>query len=198
MFLRMEKGDLGEEGLEPGRVFGLLVLDFGVVLQWSLGLIRLLMSLEEALLLVLQRKRGVEGLLLDKKPSFAQLLGLGLGLGICCPPLLTCCESCACLSTKWGSLSLGIVVQKALLHPVPITMFPKFKIQETLMDLKKLTKKEEETREESRGGIEDIEISAQTYSQSLFFSSLNLIFASIRTKKIAASIKCLRSVSSFL
>lgn len=97
MFLRMEKGDLGEDGLEPRKVFGLLVLDFGVVLQWSFGLIRLLMSLEEALLLVLQRKRGVEGLLLDKKPSFAQLLGVG----ICCPPLLlTCCESCACLSTK--------------------------------------------------------------------------------------------------
>lgn len=43
MFLRMEKGDLGEDGLEPRRV---LVLDFGVVLQWSLGL---LMSLEDAL-----------------------------------------------------------------------------------------------------------------------------------------------------
>lgn len=97
VFLRIEKGDLGEDGLEPRRVFGLLMLDFGVVLQWSLGLIRLLISLEFALL-VLQRKRGVEGLLLDKKPSFEQLLGLGLGLGICCP--FCCCESCACLSTK--------------------------------------------------------------------------------------------------
>lgn len=97
MFLRIEKGDLGEEGLEPSKVLGLFVLDLGVVLQWSLGLIRVLMSLEEALLLVLHRKRGVEGLLLDKKPSFTQLLGLGLGT--CCPPplLFTCCES---LSTK--------------------------------------------------------------------------------------------------
>lgn len=70
-------------------------------------------------------------------------------------------------------------MQKALLHPVPISQ--KFKIQENLMDLKKLTKKlkdyEEEEEEEKDRNKEskDIEISAQTYSQCLFFS-LNLIF----------------------
>lgn len=49
-------------------------------------------------------------LALEKNPSFAHRLGLGLGLG-----LVVCC-----LSEIVVSRSLGIVVQKALLQPVPI------------------------------------------------------------------------------
>lgn len=89
LFLRIENGDLGEEGLEPKRGLGFLVEVFGVllvVLQWNFGLMRGVSFVEggwEAAL-VLQRKRGVEGLLpLNKRPNLAQLLGLGLGLGIC-------------------------------------------------------------------------------------------------------------------
>lgn len=47
---------------------------------------------------------------LEKNPSFTHLLGLGLGLGL----------AVCCLSEIVVSRSLGIVVQKALLQPVPI------------------------------------------------------------------------------
>ena len=59
--------------------------------------------------------RGVEGLLLPmKNPSFVQLLGLGITLGL---GLLCCCFSETVVVT---SESRGIVVQNALLQPVPI------------------------------------------------------------------------------
>lgn len=55
----------------------------------------------------MQRKRGVEGLLPpERKPNRAQLLGLGLGLGL---P--------GCLSDM---VDAGSRVQKALLQPVPM------------------------------------------------------------------------------
>lgn len=55
----------------------------------------------------MQRKRGVEGLLPpERKPKRAQLLGLGLGLGL---P--------GCLSDM---VEAGSRVQKALLQPVPM------------------------------------------------------------------------------
>ena len=55
----------------------------------------------------MHRKRGVEGLLPpERKPKRAQLLGLGLGLGL---P--------GCLSDM---VEAGSRVQKALLQPVPM------------------------------------------------------------------------------
>lgn len=90
LFLRIEKGDLGEEGLEPSNDFGLLVL----VLHRKLGLMRISFTVRfppfsTSLLLVLQRNLGdwdrnlgVEGVLeLLKKPNLLQLRGLGFGLG---------------------------------------------------------------------------------------------------------------------
>lgn len=76
----------------------------------------------EALVVVRQRKlglemgcdcrRGVVGLLPpERKASLAQLLGTGLWLG------LVCCLSEIEVVSAW---SLGMVVQKALLQPVPI------------------------------------------------------------------------------
>lgn len=108
------EGDLGEEGLEPCSNLGLLAT--GVVLHCSLGLS---CAGGEAASVVLHRNLGleagkdcsfgVEGLLpLEKSPKLEQILGLGLGLGLCC------------FSAAGNSLSRGIEVQNALLQPVPI------------------------------------------------------------------------------
>lgn len=86
--MRIEKGDLGEDGLEPRSGFGLFAADFAdlgvLVLRSSLGLSR---SSEPedfrtaSAIVVRQRKLGVDGLLV-KNPILAQLPGLGLALGL--------------------------------------------------------------------------------------------------------------------
>lgn len=109
------RGDRGEVWFEARNVDGLLEEVLGVVLALvlhsSLG-VSLRVGVFGVSDVVRQCKRGVEGLLLppERKPSLVQLLGLGLELG------LLCCFS----DSEEESGSRGIVVQKALLQPVPI------------------------------------------------------------------------------
>lgn len=117
LFLKSDnlRGDRGEVWFEARNVDGLLEEVLGVVLALvlhsSLG-VSLRVGVFGVSDVVRQCKRGVEGLLLppERKPSLVQLLGLGLELG------LLCCFS----DSEEESGSRGIVVQKALLQPVPI------------------------------------------------------------------------------
>lgn len=132
LFLKRDslRGDRGEVGLDPSKeVLGLLELLLGVapgvvVLHSSiLGLSGTAAAESDDVDgFVLQRKlrdcrRGVEGLLPpEKKLSLVQLLGLGLGLGLVLRRPF-CCFS----ETLESGESRETVVQKALLHPVPIS-----------------------------------------------------------------------------
>lgn len=80
----------------------------GVVLHCSRGVS--FSSPTAALAVVRMRSLGVEGLL--KKPNLTQLLGLGLELGFSTGGVT--------FLSPPASVSLGMEVQKALLHPVPI------------------------------------------------------------------------------
>lgn len=92
----IEKGDLGEEGLEAKRLMERVL---GVVVLHSSFGFNESMSLLSTFLLetVLQRKRGVEGVL---------LLAFGVG--------------CFSASAAAALLSRGSVLQNALRQPVPI------------------------------------------------------------------------------
>lgn len=111
------RGDRGEVGLDPSKeVLGLLELLLGVfelVLHSSiLGLSATGVDSDDEF--VRQRKLGVEGLLPpEKKLNLVRLLGLGLGLEL--RP-----DDCCLSETLESGESRETVVQKALLHPVPI------------------------------------------------------------------------------
>lgn len=103
LFLKREslRGERGEVGFETDGDFVAL----GVFLLWTLGLSLNVTVWEAVSAFVVQRKRGVEGLLPpERKPNRVQVLGLGLGLP-------------GCLSDM---VDAGSRVQKALLQPVPI------------------------------------------------------------------------------
>ena len=115
LFLKSDNlsGDRGDVWFEARSVLGLLEEVLGVVLALVLHSLRVeVLGVSDV---VRQCNRGVEGLLLppERKPSLVQLLGLGLEQG------LLCCFS----DTEEESGSRGIVVQKALLQPVPISLF---------------------------------------------------------------------------
>lgn len=97
VFLRIEKGDLGEDGAEPNLILELVLGVEALVLHSSFGLLTTSLLLLSTFLLakVLQRKRGVDGLL-----------------------LLALCLSAS--ATAAVVLSLGRVLQNALRQPLPI------------------------------------------------------------------------------
>lgn len=106
-------GDRGEEGLELAAKdsLGLFVADLGVGVCSVVGISA---SVVRQRRLGLEVGRGVDGLLPpERKASFTQLLGLGLGLSVY--PV-----RCLSRSGAAASLFLGAVVQNARRQPVPI------------------------------------------------------------------------------
>ena len=127
LFLKRDnlRGERGEVWFKASSVLGLLEVLGVLVLHWSLGLSSTICAWAASDVVRQRRlgldtgwdcKRGVEGLLLpEKNPNLVQLLGLGLELGLLC-----------CLSeSEEEPESREIVVQKALLQPVPISQTKK-------------------------------------------------------------------------
>lgn len=106
MFLRIEKGDLGEDGAEPNRILELTRGVLALVLHSSFEFGRSILLLSLSTFLppnVLQRRRGVEGLLL-----------LAIELDSLSASATAAAAAAAVL------LSLGRVLQNAFLQPLPI------------------------------------------------------------------------------
>ena len=114
--LRSEKleGDLGDEGLELWNNLGVFVL------HWSFGLFgtehvvwHRRLGVDEGW----DSHRGLDGL--EKNPNLELWLLLLLLVVVVVFSQCCCCGCCCCFSVNTlGSLSLGMDVQNALLHPV--------------------------------------------------------------------------------